>query len=43
MYIAYQQGLAKNRYGFWWGLCLGWLGVIALAFLPPSTQTRPVD
>jgi uncharacterized membrane protein HdeD (DUF308 family) len=35
VYIAVQQGKAKNRNGWAWGLLLGWLGVVALALLPP--------
>ena len=34
MYIAVQQGKAKNRNGWAWGLVFGWIGVFALALLP---------
>ena len=37
VYIAYQQGKAKNRLGLAWGLLLGWIGVLCLAALPPAT------
>ena len=37
-YIAWEQGKQKHRLGLAWGLCLGWLGVIALALLPPARE-----
>jgi hypothetical protein len=40
MYIAYEQGKAKNRLGLAWGLLLGWVGVLALAALPPAAQSK---
>ena len=37
LYVAYEQGKAKNRVGLAWGL-LGWLGVLALAALPSAPK-----
>jgi hypothetical protein len=34
IFVACSQGRAKNRSGIWYGLLLGWLGVIVLALLP---------
>lgn len=34
IFVANAQGKAKNRAGIWYGLLLGWLGVIVLALLP---------
>jgi len=39
-YICWQQGKAKNRLGLAWGVCLGWLGVLALAVLPAASPSR---
>ena len=33
--VAIAQGRAKDRAGLAYGLFLGWIGVIVLAFLPP--------
>lgn len=38
IYVTYEQGRVKNRFGLMWGLCLGWLGVLALAALPPADE-----
>jgi hypothetical protein len=37
-YVAHQIGAPKNRFGLGWGVCLGWLGVIIVALLPPRNQ-----
>jgi hypothetical protein len=37
-YICYEQGKPKHRRGLAWGLCLGWLGVLALAVLPAGPE-----
>ena len=34
--VGYMIGVRKNRMGWLWGLLLGWLGVIILAFLSPK-------
>lgn len=38
MYVCYEQGKPKHRRGLAWGLCLGWIGVIALAVLPAGPE-----
>lgn len=38
IYVAAQIGAPKNRQGFWWGVSLGWIGVIVVALLPPRTR-----
>ena len=40
IYIANEQGKAKNRNGIAWGLFLGWIGVLALALLPAEGVWR---
>ena len=34
IFVAYSIGKGKHRAGFWYGLLLGWLGVIIVALLP---------
>lgn len=34
-------GGPKGRYGWIWGLFLGWLGVIIVALLPPHKSVLP--
>jgi hypothetical protein len=42
IYVAHQIGAPKHRHGLLWGLCLGWLGVLVVALLPPyRTPTKP--
>jgi uncharacterized membrane protein YeaQ/YmgE (transglycosylase-associated protein family) len=41
IYVAHQIGTPKNRQGFWWGVFLGWIGVIVVALLPPVTRIQP--
>lgn len=41
--IAISQGRAKDRAGLAYGLFLGWIGVIILAFLPPRTGDKFVE
>jgi hypothetical protein len=38
MYICYEQGKPKHRRGLAWGFGLGWIGVLALAVLPPGPE-----
>jgi hypothetical protein len=40
VYVAAAQGRGKGRVGWPWGLLLGWLGVIVLAFLPGLPQNE---
>jgi hypothetical protein len=40
VFVAVGQGNGKNRAGLAYGLFLGWLGVIILAFLPPRADER---
>ena len=42
LFVAVSQGKAKERWGFGYGFCLGWLGVLILAVLPPADRSvRP--
>ena len=41
--IAISQGRAKDRAGLAYGLFLGWIGVIILAFLPPRKGDKFVE
>jgi hypothetical protein len=40
IFVAVSQGRAKDRAGLAYGLFLGWVGVIILAFLPPRDGDR---
>lgn len=39
IFVARSQGRAKNRDGIWYGLLLGWVGVLVLAVLSPLVDT----
>jgi len=41
--IAISQGRVKDRAGLAYGLFLGWIGVIILAFLPPRKGDKFVE
>src|SRR5579875_3851878 len=41
--IAISQGRSKDRAGLAYGLFLGWIGVIILAFLPPRQGDKFVE
>jgi hypothetical protein len=37
VYVCWRMGKRKGRQGIWWGLLLGWLGPVFLAFnFPPK-------
>jgi hypothetical protein len=38
IYVGHRIGEPKGRMGWLWGLLLGWIGVIIVAVLPPSTR-----
>jgi hypothetical protein len=40
IFVAVSQGRAKDRAGLAYGLFLGWIGVIILAFLPTREGDR---
>ena len=35
LFVTRAQGKPKKRDGVWYGIFLGWLGVLVLAVLPP--------
>ena len=41
MFVAHAIGKGKRRSGFWYGLLLGWLGVLILALLAPLPEPSP--
>ncbi len=41
-YICHEQGKPKHRRGLAWGVCLGWIGVLALAALPAAEPAERV-
>lgn len=43
IFVAVSQGRAKDRAGLAYGILLGWIGVIILAFLPPRTGDKDVE
>jgi hypothetical protein len=43
IFVAVSQGRAKDRAGLAYGLFLGWIGVIILAFLPPRKGDKFVE
>jgi hypothetical protein len=43
IFVAIPQGRAKDRAGLAYGLFLGWIGVVILAFLPPRMGDRFVE
>jgi hypothetical protein len=43
MFVAHAVGKPKNRAGFLYGFFLGWLGVLAVAVLPPRPERTPMD
>jgi Na+/melibiose symporter-like transporter len=43
IFVAVAQGRAKDRAGLAYGIFLGWIGVIILAFLPPRTGDKYVE
>jgi Na+/melibiose symporter-like transporter len=43
IFVAVAQGRAKDRAGLAYGIFLGWIGVIILAFLPPRRGDKYVE
>ena len=38
IFITHQLGLSRNRTGWLWGLCLGWLGVLLISSACSSSR-----
>jgi hypothetical protein len=43
VFVAVSQGRPKDRAGLAYGIVLGWIGVVILAFLPPRRGDKYVD
>jgi hypothetical protein len=43
IFVAVSQGRTKDRAGLAYGIFLGWIGVIVLAFLPPRKGDKFVE
>lgn len=43
IFVGAAIGKPKNRSGGWWGFFLGWIGVIIVALLPPSSAMTLED
>jgi len=43
IFVAVSQGRTKDRAGLAYGIFLGWIGVIILAFLPPRKGDKFVE
>jgi uncharacterized membrane protein len=42
--ITWRMGEKKGRNGIWWGILLGWVGVVLLALnLPPKREKRATE
>ena len=38
IFVAHSIGKSKHRHGFWYGLLLGWIGVLIIALLSPLSE-----
>jgi len=41
--ICWKIGQQKHRHGFWWGLFLGWLGVLILSLASHAKTPEDVE